>query len=281
MKLLIFVTSLAVAFTLLRSPLNAFSLGQQGQEKESLDIKAVKGMECLQGEKTCIAYGPVTIVKGASTLTCSKAILHFKKGRASSEDIEKLEFFDPVVFSIASQKVKATGKYALYDPKEGTLILQGNPYLQDEKVFVYGDQEIIFYDQKALAISAGRTTVKTNDKLLQANLIHVHFKRDPSNKLLLSSLEAEGDVIISTPIEIGRGDRGRYQADTEVAELFENVKLTSEKFQLRGDHARFDMKAGRSHLVNRGKSFYETPRIQACLMPLSPQVTRSKKDKDN
>ena len=65
----------------------------------------------------------------------------------------------------------------------------------------------------------------------------------------LRHVEAFGNVVITTPTEIARGDRGDYNAETQVATLSGNVRLTRGDNQLNGDRAEVNMKSGVSRLL--------------------------------
>ncbi len=58
---------------------------------------------------------------------------------------------------------------------------------------------------------------------------------------MLKTLEAIGNVVITTETEVLRGERGVYNAATNVAELHENVKITRGPNVLEGTKAQVDL----------------------------------------
>src|SRR5262249_39691468 len=70
-----------------------------------------------------------------------------------------------------------------------------------------------------------------------------------AGKQSLKRVEALGNVVITTPTEVARGNRGDYDADTQVATLTGNVRLTRGDNQLNGDRAEVNMKTGISTLL--------------------------------
>jgi lipopolysaccharide export system protein LptA len=75
-------------------------------------------------------------------------------------------------------------------------------------------------------------------------LITFFAKKDPQGPSKLTRIEAEGNVVITTGETIIRAPRGYYNAETEYAELFEDVRATN---------------AGKNHLVgNHGDVYMNT-----------------------
>ena len=75
--------------------------------------------------------------------------------------------------------------------------------------------------------------------------------RDQADHNRLQRVEGFGNVHVSTPTEIVRGDRGVYNADTGIAMLSENVRITRDQNQLDGDFAEVNLNTGISRLLTR------------------------------
>ncbi|MCA0448826.1 MAG: LptA/OstA family protein, partial [Proteobacteria bacterium] len=67
----------------------------------------------------------------------------------------------------------------------------------------------------------------------------------------LKRVESFGNVHVSTPTEIARGDRGVYNMETSIAQLAGNVRLTRGDNQLAGDFAEVNNNTGISRLLSR------------------------------
>ena len=110
---------------------------------------------------------------------------------------------------------------------------------------------------------------KLNDskvKILKADQITAHFaKEGGTGPVKVTRLEAEGNVIILIGDDIIiQGDRGNYlvggeKAESEIAEVFDNVKITNGKNQLDGGYAKVHMKTGQYSIKEKGK------RVQALI----------------
>ena len=261
---------------LLPSTVLGFSLSDGSPNEASpLEINAEKGLICSQDKKHCTALGPVVSTKGTSVLTCQKLVAYFqdaadKKAQSTAsqtQDIKKIEAFGSVTFFDTQGGFKATGQYAHYTPAIGQLHLKGNPVLQDADTMVLAGSEVIFYENASMALTVGRSTIKRQDKIMQADILKIYFTKGADNKLVFDRLEADGNVVISTPTEIAKSKRGVYRAQTRIAELYDNVVLTRTDGQLRGNYARYDMASGQSQLFNNKGSTPSSRRVQAILNP--------------
>ena len=99
-----------------------------------------------------------------------------------------------------------------------------------------------------------RVATKGNRKL-KADILTAYFKKLPDGKNELSKVEAFKNVLVSTPEEIIRANRGLYDIQTGVVLLKGSVKITRGKDQLNGDLAEVNLKTGISRLLssNSGK----------------------------
>lgn len=141
---------------------------------------------------------------------------------------------------------------------------------QQPNIKIYAQQ--LDYDQsKNLCIATGNAIAeKLNDskvKILKADKITAHFtKKDASGSLKVSLLEAQGKVIIlSGPDLIIQGESAKYSPESEIAEIFQNVKITNGENQLDGSYGKFNMKTGHYSLKEDGK------RVQALIITKSSE----------
>jgi lipopolysaccharide export system protein LptA len=86
----------------------------------------------------------------------------------------------------------------------------------------------------------------------------------PGENNRVKRVEAFGNVFIAAPPSIARGDRGVYSAETRVATISGNVKLTHCDNQLDGDTAEVNMDTGMSRMLPRTGG---DGRVRALLMP--------------
>lgn len=96
---------------------------------------------------------------------------------------------------------------------------------------------------------------KLNDskvKILKADQITAYFSKDGgAGPLKVTRLEAEENVFFIIGDIIVQGKRGTYLAEEDVAEVFDDVKITNGKNQLDGNYAKVNMKTGH-YSIKRG-----------------------------
>ncbi|HBN22517.1 MAG TPA: hypothetical protein DD412_04700 [Holosporales bacterium] len=284
-----FLTFFFLVCVVLTDPLKAFSFDSQSN-KAPLEINAQNGMIYSQDKKRCTASGPVVSTKGTSVLKSEKLVVYFKdksspkaeqSGGDPQQDVEKIEAIGDVHFfdtrGDSEGGVEATGTYALYQENEGKLILEGRPILKDSKTVISGGTQVIFYERAQMAKTVGRSTVKRDDKLMQADAFNIYFTKDATGKLTFDRVEAHGNVLISTPTEIAKAKRGVYANITQVAELFDDVVITRIEGQLRGNYGRYDMASGQSQLFQDQGTHEHAKQVQAILSPKVLKRTKVKK----
>lgn len=98
---------------------------------------------------------------------------------------------------------------------------------------------------------------KLNDskvKILKADQITAHFaKEGGTGPLKVTRLEAEGNVFFIIDDIIVQGLRGSYSTATEIAEVFDDVKITNGKNQLDGGYAKVNMRTGHYSVKHGGE----------------------------
>jgi len=65
----------------------------------------------------------------------------------------------------------------------------------------------------------------------------------------ISRIDAQGNVIVSTATDIGRGDYGVYNADTGLVTLLGNVTITRGDNAIRGQYAVVDLNNNVSRMM--------------------------------
>jgi lipopolysaccharide export system protein LptA len=104
---------------------------------------------------------------------------------------------------------------------------------------------------------------KLNDpqtKVLKADQITVYFaKEGGTGPLKVTRLTAEGNVFFIIGDTIIQGRRGNYLAESEVAEVFDDVKITNGSNQMDGGYGKVNMKTGQYSIKQDGQ------RVQALI----------------
>jgi lipopolysaccharide export system protein LptA len=122
------------------------------------------------------------------------------------------------------------------------------PHLDEPNIKIVSE-EINCDQSKNICIAKGNAVAeKLNEskiKLLKADQITAHFaKQSGTGALKVTHMEAVGNVFFIIGDIIIQGLRGHYNSETDIAEIFDNVKITNDKNQLDGGYARVNMKTG-------------------------------------
>jgi lipopolysaccharide export system protein LptA len=112
--------------------------------------------------------------------------------------------------------------------------------------------------EHSLCVAKGNATAeKLGDskvKILKADQIKAYFAKEGQNgPLKVVKLEAEGNVFFIIGDIIIQGKRGHYVTDSEVAEVFDNVKITNGSNQLDGGYGKVNMKTGHYSIKRDGE----------------------------
>jgi len=85
----------------------------------------------------------------------------------------------------------------------------------------------------------------------------------------IKSIEVHGNVVIATPQESAKGDRGDYEVATRIVHLFgDNVVLTRDKNIMKGTALEYNMETGRSLLTRAEDSKSKTDdRVRMVIVP--------------
>lgn len=211
-----------------------------------LAIEADNGVEWRQNEQVYIARGNATAKRGDTQVRADTLTAHYRKTTDNRQEIYKIVAEGAV--KITTPKETITGDTAEYMVETAVFTLKGRPVKLDNGKGVL-TAAIVVYDTKAkIANVSGGATVTEDKKKVTANRFVAYFKEE-ANKQALKRVEAFGNVVITTPTEIAKGDRGDYNAETQVATLTGNVRLTRGDNQLNGARAEVNMKSGVSRLM--------------------------------
>jgi len=189
---------------------------------------------------------------------------------------------------IVSPTDSAVGDKGIYDIDTGVLVLTGKDLkFTTPSETVTARDSLEYWDGKQMAVARGDAVAVTQDKrVITGDILTSYFvdnKANPppptarnvktgnqkpqggkttqvadksgdseqgSNRL--QRIEGFGHVHVSTPTEIVTADRGIYNADTGIAMMSDNVRITRGENQSDGDFAEVNLNTGISRLLARG-----------------------------
>jgi lipopolysaccharide export system protein LptA len=140
-----------------------------------------------------------------------------------------------------------------------------------------------WYDQKQIAVARGDAVAVREAKRIRADVLTAHLTKDKpksgesgsaakparaapvtanakagsaaglpaagDESSRISRVDAQGNVLVSTATDIGRGDYGVYNADTGIVTLLGNVTVTRGPNAIRGQYAVVDLNNNISRMM--------------------------------
>jgi lipopolysaccharide export system protein LptA len=225
------------------------ALAQTNTEKNKpLEITAEQTLEWHRNDKKYIARGKAEAKQGLTAINAGTLTADYRESQKSNFDIYRMTAEKGVV--ITSQGNKAFGDKAIYELDSGIATMTGQ-----ELKMIAPDQTLTARDKFEYAVTEGRLSaygdvviIRGEDKI-QADKASAFFAQgtqtsgttSPMGGRKLKRFEGEGHVIVTTPTEILSGDKGVYNAATNIAEVTGNVKITRGPNVLEGTRAEINL----------------------------------------
>jgi len=265
-----------------------------------IQIDAQEALEWHDAEKLAIAIGGVRATRGTGVLTCDRLLAYFRKrtpapgsppAAAGADDSNNNEIYRLIAegnVNLYSPTDHAQGDHGVYDIDQSVLVLTGrNLKLTTPTQVVTARDTLEYWSQLHMAVARGNAVLVTTDaRRVSADVLVAYFAdpasppgapaagqtvavkpadpTDASGKL--QRVEAFGNVELRGPNDLARGGRAVYVADTDMATLVDNVRIThldpKQPSQLNGNAAVVNMKTGVARLVPGGGQ-----RLQGAILP--------------
>ena len=255
-----------------------FTTHVQAQEvsksaKPPLEITADNSLEWYRAEQKLVAKGNAIAKQETSSIEAETLSANYREGAEGRFEISQMNADSNVI--IRAQNSTAYGDNAVYNLDQSLATMTGESLRMISPDQVVTAQERFEYhvDQgKLLAIGNAEATRPNknggNDKL-NANTISAVFKENAQGERVLETLEAKGNVIITTPAEKVTGTYGIYRASTNKAEIKGNVMITRGPNILQGERAEVDMTTNTSRIFGGGTQ--NNGRVKAVFYPGSSE----------
>ena len=110
-----------------------------------------------------------------------------------------------------------------------------------------------YWQEREVAVARGDAVATRERQKIRADTLTAFFEKSKKGGTVLSQVEADGNVVITTPEEVARGREGVYNAQKGTATLTGDVRITRGKNQLNGERAVVNLNTGVSRLLPAGK----------------------------
>ena len=241
--------------------------------KPPLEITADDTLEWYRNEQRIIARGNARASQDGSSIQGQTLSANYRNGKEGRFEISQLNADIDVI--IRAQNSTAYGDNAVYNLDNALATMTGENLRMispDQTVTAKERFEYYVTDGKLIAIGdaiAIRPNRNGGKDTLRANTISAVFKENEQGERVLDTLEAKGNVIITTPTEKVTGAYGIYRANTNKAEIQGNVTITRGPNILQGQRATVDLSSNKSQIFGGGSQ--NNGRVKAVFYPRSDE----------
>src|SRR6516165_6811794 len=254
-------------------------------EDRPIAISATSGIEWQQDAQVYIARGNATAKRGTTEVDADTLTAHYRPSKAEGGETEIYRLNADGHVTIKGETQTVVGDQAGWDVDQQTGIVTGKALkLTTATDVVTARDSLEWYDQKQVAVARGDAlAVRENVKRVRADVLTARMTKDkarpaetnpgarlakpaPSNSAAkpgaaaglpgasddssrISRIDAQGNVLVSTATDIGRGDYGVHNADTGLVTLLGNVTITRGDNAIRGQYAVVDLNNNVSRMM--------------------------------
>lgn len=215
----------------------------------TIEIEAEDGIEWIRDAKTYVARGNARAARAGIEVLADTLTAYYRVGAdGEGQKIFRLDADGNV--RIVSATERAYGDKAVYHMDEAVVVLLGRGLrFETTDAVITARDSLEYWQDKQLAVARGEAIVTQGEKRLKADILSAHFAASSSEKQGVVQIDAFGNVHISTPTEIARGDEGVYILADGVATLCGSVRITRGDSQLNGECAEVNLNTGISRLL--------------------------------
>lgn len=232
---------------------------------DPVTIEANDGIEWIREEKLYVARGDAKAVRGDLTVSADTLSAAYRAKDSGGSEVYRLEARGNVV--IVSLEDRAVGDRAVYDIDQEVIVLLG-----DNLSFVSGEDTITardsleYWETRRIAVARGDASAVRTNQQIDADILTAYFGDGPEGENRIERVDAIGNVVITTPEEVARGNEGVYDVLREIATLAGDVRVTRGENQLNGERAEVNLKTGLSKMLPGSTS---GGRVRGLFMPES------------
>ena len=260
----------------------------QTNNEQPIEITASKSVEWLRNQNQYVARENVIVTQGNMQIFADLLTADYREGATSSTEIWQITAEGNV--RIKDDKNTAYGDKGVYDVTGGVAVLTGSDLkLVSPDQTVTAKDRMEYHSNERMAKAIGNAKVVRAKDTLNASTITAYFKDSAATPAIatqpagnpvgggsLDRLEAEGNVVITTPTEVLRGSKAVYRADSNTAEMTGKVKIERGENVMEGERAEVNLTTNVSKMFGSSK---EGGRVRGVFFPGSEKGKNKGQDK--
>lgn len=278
----------AVALLALPCGVRAQAPSPAAADNLPVHIQADSGIEWDQNAHVYIARGNAVASRGPNEVHADTLVAHYRDvkngGNAGDKtEIYRLDAEGRVVLRRNDDTV--VGDHGVYDVDQAVAVITGKGLkLTTPTDVVTARDSLEWYDQKDIAVARGDAVATRGGRTVKADVLTAYLHKTPpagskaavpaarpavargkgapslasardpgdAGAAKISRVDAQGHVVISNPVEAGRGDFGVYNEDTGIATLIGDVVIERGKDVITGQRGVMDLNRNVSRMLPGG-----------------------------
>lgn len=258
--------TLSLALALAPRAAEAQAITTFQKSDDPLEISADFGIEWRRDSKVYIASGNARAAQGDLAVFAETLTAHYRDGAAGDTEIYRIEAEGQV--RIVSLSETVYGDLGIYDLDKGYFIMTGDDLRMEAGAdLITARDSLEYWEADQIAVANGDAVATREDKRVQADKLVAHFAPDAEGKLAIDTVDATGNVRISTATEFASGNSGVYYAQKQLATLTGAVKVTRGQNQLNGEYAEVNLVTGVSRLLGAPPGQRAATPVRGLLVP--------------
>jgi lipopolysaccharide export system protein LptA len=246
------------------APAPVLGLGDRNNGKP-IAIEADNGIEWQQNNRVYIARGNAVATRGDDNVKADTLKAFYRPvagappppagksggdpmGGSGSTEIYRLDGEGHVVFRTPTDTM--FGDHAVYDVDKSVLVVTGKGLkIVTPTDIITARDSLEWYDAQQIGVARGNAVAMRGDRIVRGDVLTARVAKQADGASHISRVDAHGDVVVSSPGQIARGDAGVYNLDTGIVTLTGRVRLTRGDNELKGRYAVVDMNTNVSQLL--------------------------------
>lgn len=241
---------------------------------EPLEITADDSLEWRRSDLLFIARTNAMAVQGDVSVNASMLTANYRDGDKTNFEIYRVTANNDVV--IQSKDSQAFGDEAVYNLDKGLAVMTGNDLkLVTTAQTITANERFEYWVPQGQLVALGRAKIVRPTDTLEADKITATLRENAQGERVLDTLEAQGNVVITTPTEVLTGNYGIYRADINKAEVQGGVTVKRGPNVLQGARAEVDLNTNVSKMFGgAGSTAPGQGRVRGVFYPDAQDETR-------